>query len=296
MPAFHACLVVDWSAANRPARGPDSIWIGGIARGADGAFQGIGPVNLATRQAAFDWLAAHLPGLLGQGRVLLGFDFPLGYPVGLAERLGLGGQGLLWRRVWTKLSEALSDDASNASNRFALAAAWNSAITGRGGQGPFWGCPRGQIHPGLTATRAAPPDGLAERRIVEHRVPRAQTVWKLVGVGSVGSQALTGIPRVWALRCHPDLAFRAAIWPFETGFADDPRAELVMAEVYPSLVTPDTLAGLPKDAGQVMALSRHLLDADTQGLLDALLRAGETLTEDERRAAVEEEGWILGVA
>ena len=278
-----------------PRRGRDSIWIGGWSRGPDGGLVQIAPVNPPTRAAATGLLAEILEPLLAEGRVLLGFDFPFGYPRGLADRLGLGAQGLLWRRVWTRLADTLVDGTDNANNRFALAAGLNAALSR--GPGPFWGCPPSKAGPYLTSKRpAAGPNALAERRTVEIRVPRAQSVWKLLGVGCVGSQALTGIPRVWQLRCDARFAFRSAIWPFETGLGDDPRADLVLAEIYPSMVAPFDLAPLPKDAGQVMAIARHVADADGDGRLPGWLAGPPDLSPEDRAAVVEEEGWVLGVS
>ena len=292
-PAFRSYLAVDWSGAAVPRRGRDSIWIGGWSRGPDGRLVEIAPVNPPTRAAASGHLAEMLDALLAEGRVLLGFDFPFCYAKGFADRLGLGAQGLLWRRIWTRLADTLEDGPDNANNRFALAAGLNAALSR--GPGPFWGCPASKAGSCLTVKKPAMTTGLAERRLVEQRLPRAQPPWKLYGVGSAGSQALTGIPRVWQLRCDARFAFRSAIWPFETGLADDPRADLVLAEIYPSMVTPFDLAPLPKDAGQVMAIARHFADADADGRLPDWLAGPAELSPEDRAAVVEEEGWVLGV-
>jgi hypothetical protein len=70
------------------------------------------------------------------------------------------------------------------------------------------------------------------------RLRRLQPGWKLLGTGSAGSQALTGIPVVRRLRDDPLLAARAQVWPFETGLRPLGRAEtsgrLIFAEIYPS--------------------------------------------------------------
>jgi len=121
---------------------------------------------------------------------------------------------------------------------------------------------------------------MTERRRVERRVPRAQPCWKLFTTGSVGSQALLGLPRLARLRRRygEDLAVR----PFE-GRA----APLVLAEIYPSLlseaVARQTRPDEVRDAAQVRVLAQALarLPADR---LEAMLRMGDA-----------EEGWILGV-
>ena len=134
----------------------------------------------------------------GPGRTLLGVDFSLGYPAGTAEALGLSGTP--WRAVWTLLSALVVDADDNANNRFEVAADLNRRIGG--GPGPFWGCPPSRRSPTLTTTKTRP-DPLAEWRIVEAELRRGGhrpfSGWQLLGVGSVGSQSLVGIPRLAAL-------------------------------------------------------------------------------------------------
>jgi hypothetical protein len=262
---FDRITVVDWSAAGvpSPARpSPDAIWT---------ATCGDGPPDIRyhrTRAVA----EAHLDALLAQGgRHLLGFDFPMGYPTGFAGRLtGLPSA----RAVHGWLARHLGDGPDNRNSRFQLAAGINQRF---GGPGPFWGRPATLDLPGLPARKTVdyPSLGLAERRAVERMVPRAQPVWKLYTTGSVGSQALTGLPVVDRLaRAHG-----AAVWPF------DAPADLTLAEVYPSLLAPAVAAsGDPiKDRAQVALLAQALAGLSRNGGLARLLDVPET-----------EEGWILG--
>ncbi len=226
---FDAHVMVDWSAANVPRTGRDSIWI--CWRGAGGERLD----NPPTRREAKALLYDRLRGALARGeRVLLGFDFPFGYPAGFAARLGLGGTA--WRAVWDEIARLIEDDDKNRSNRFEVAAALNRRISNRAL--PFWGCPAKQAGDYLAPTRPCYDEtGLAERRLIDdpRYMPGAQPCWKLAYPGSVGSQVLTGIPIVRALRNDPDLAERARIWPFETGLRAPEDPGLVFAEVYPSL-------------------------------------------------------------
>ena len=76
-------------------------------------------------------------------------------------------------------------------------------------------------------------------RRAEARAPGTQPAWKLLGQGSVGGQALLGIPMLRALRDDPALAPASRIWPFETGFTPRPRATgpvIVHAEIWPGIV------------------------------------------------------------
>ena len=294
MPLFDAYLMIDWSAAATPRRGADSIWLG-LTRRHRGGCRLAMLENPPTRAAATARLGDILARLLRRGdRVLAGFDFPFGYPTGTAARLGLSG--LPWRHLWQLLDDGLTDATDNRNNRYALAAALNGRMGGEAF--PFWGHGARDDIP-LLVRRGRRPHGetdIAERRLCDRRLPAAQPVWKLAGVGSVGGQTMTGIPRVWQLRRDPRLAMATQIWPFETGLADDPRAQLLLAEIYPSMVPPLMLSGLPRDAGQVAAIGRHLAILDRANRLAPLFAGDPGLTADQRRGVEREEAWVLGLA
>jgi hypothetical protein len=122
-------------------------------------------------------------------------------------------------------------------------------------------------------------------------------VWQLLGAGSVGSQVLTGIPVVHHLRHHVALRDRARVWPFETGLATTPAADvddaIVIAEVWPSSIPFDHVDHPVKDARQVIALAHHLAALDAAGSLGPLFVP--SLTASEAAAVVAEEGWVLGL-
>src|SRR5689334_9259024 len=119
---FDHYVIVDWSAANQPKTGRDSIWI--CHRGPHGERC----ENPATRHAAALLLSDILTKLAARGeRALLGFDFPFGYPAGFAGRLGLAGQP--WRAVWDELAGLIEDNANNRSNRFAVGALLNRRVS-----------------------------------------------------------------------------------------------------------------------------------------------------------------------
>ncbi len=293
MPLFDAYVIVDWSAASVPTTGADSIWYAEYRREESRAVAG-DPVNAATRAEATANIADRVACLAASGRrVLVGFDFPFGFPAGTARALGLAG--VPWQATWRMLGHAIEDADDNTNNRFELAEDLNGRISGE--PFPFWGHPPTQRRQGLAPGRLRDhrPGEPAERRLCEDRVRRAQPVWKLAYPGSVGSQALTGIPRVMEIRNDARIAGTSGVWPFETGLADDPGKAVVLAEVYPSLFGADPLDGLPKDAGQVTATARGLAALDDDGELRDLLAADSGLTEAERHAIETEEAWILGV-
>jgi hypothetical protein len=295
MPLFDAYLMVDWSAASTPRLGADSIWLCQLHRDADGLRE-TRCENIATRTAAQARLLAILEEDCAAGRATLaGFDFPFGYPAGFAGRLApKEDERAPWLATWRYLSERITDDATNRNNRFRLAADINRRLSKEGG--PFWGCPVGADYPGLTARHHRRHDalGLAERRRVERDVKGPQPVWKLYGNGSVGGQALTGIPVVHALR----RALRdSAVWPFETGLRPPERTagRTIFSEIYPSLIRVERRDGEVKDQAQVRAIGRYLAALDEAGALAACFEGDSALTNDERRQVEEEEGWVLGV-
>ena len=81
---FDSFVIVDWSAANQPKTGRDSIWICAVDR--DGSERLV--ENPPTRHAGKALLGEILAQATARGeRVLLGFNFPFGYPAGFGQRL-----------------------------------------------------------------------------------------------------------------------------------------------------------------------------------------------------------------
>ncbi len=268
---FDTVIIVDWSAASSPSPArpsPDAIWIGVAAA------DGVTTTYHRTRTAAEMVVTALLDAEQAAGRrVLAGFDFPFGYPTGFAARLT--GQATA-AAVWNWLARHITDGADNANNRFAVAARINRDC---GGRGPFWGCPAGLDLPGLSARKHVDYAslGLPERRRIEVAVPRAQPVWKLYTTGSVGSQALMGLPMIHRLSQRAG----TRVWPFAA------PGPVTLAEVYPSLLSRAIAreAAAIKDEAQVRLLARALL---------ALAQTGHLAPLFAPPAIAAEEGWILG--
>jgi precorrin-8X/cobalt-precorrin-8 methylmutase len=285
---FDIVIIVDWSAANVPRIGRDSIWL--CRRDAEGESLVNPPTRHAAKQQLADWLAvAHQSGR----KILLGFDFPFGYPAGFAARLGLGDPP--WRAVWDEIAGLVEDDQENRNNRFDAAEALNRRISGGGF--PFWGRPTvpAREHLGAKHHRRHERDGLAERRLVDLYIPSAQPCWKLLGAGSVGGQALTGIPVARALRNDPRWREEMLVWPFETGLRPPMESAIVMAEVYPSLWAVKPGPDETKDAAQVRRVADYLITRDREGALAGLFIGDPALTPAQRHQVEYEEAWTLGV-
>jgi precorrin-8X/cobalt-precorrin-8 methylmutase len=256
--------------------------------------------NPPTRRAAAVVLRGLLDDAVRRGeRVLAGFDFPFGYPAGFAARLGLAGKPP-WRAVWDEIASLVMDDARNRNNRFDVGAVFNRRVSG--GRFPFWGCPASEAGPflGPTHHRGHGGDDLAEKRLIDTWMRGAQPCWKLAYAGSVGSQTLTGIPVVRALRDDPLWADRARLWPFETGFArpDEARpdeAQIVFAEVWPSWWKARPELGPPNDKAQVRTVAEIFARQNCTGELARWLAGPPGLSAGQVRLIVTEEAWTLGV-
>ncbi len=290
---FQAYVMVDWSAAAKPSSGADSIWIGVYKRNV--RFQlAYEAHNPSTRAEAEKILAAVLDELQRKNeRVLLGFDFPLGFPRGTANALKLKGEA--WRAMLDFVAKEVKDKPDNSNNRFQVGAKMNRLMTGE--PFPFWGCPARDEQTMLTAKR--PRDhregDLPEFRYAETKAKGASSIWKLYYQGSVGGQALTGMPVVKRIKDARGDAVR--LWPFELAWrplsaADLEGVECVIAEIYPSLVSARANQGEIRDEAQVRAIAQHFAALDEKNQLASLFGPAK---EDPRRAAIEaEEGWILG--
>jgi hypothetical protein len=205
----------------------------------------------------------------------------------------------------------MATTGANRSNRWEVAAELNQRVSGK--PFPFWGYPVSKEGPFDTDMPPAlrpflsprklhpyPSDGLQEFHLIEKRAKGAQPAWKLCFPGSVGSQALTGIPVVAKLRADPKLAARSLVWPFETGLNKlPPRCErcwLIMhAEIYPPLIKAKPNPGEVRDRAQVRELALYFAQADQKEELNEMFAGPPDLSDEQRRSIEAEEGWILGV-
>ena len=89
--------MVDWSAASKPTTGPDSIWVGVLKRNVrfQMAFEAHNPATRVEAEALLNNVLDDLK--RKRERVLVGFDFPLGFPRGTAAALKLSGEP--WRAL-----------------------------------------------------------------------------------------------------------------------------------------------------------------------------------------------------
>ncbi len=299
--------MIDWSANSAPKQGKDSIWIG-VGEWSFGTLAVRSPENPRTRLDARARITEILRNLAKEEkRVLVGFDFPYGYPSGFAAALKLKLNKLPpWRGVWDALSQAVQEAPRNVNNRFPAASDLNKRIGAS--QGPFWCCPPAAITQTLSVAKPVfpfpTPSGptLHEFRLTEQHLRKRQAtphaVWQLYTAGSVGSQALLGIPTVASLCDVLSLKDFSLVWPFQTGFRSDPSPShgpfILHAEIWPGAVAVDTSLHSVPDAAQVLSLVRHFASLDDQGRLGAAFDKPATMNDVTVRQCVDEEGWILG--
>ncbi|HEX2225850.1 MAG TPA: hypothetical protein VHM64_01835 [Candidatus Binatia bacterium] len=313
MPLFDAFIMVDWSGGDRRRAGKqDCIWI------AHGRATGSGPTTVSppSRTEAEQLIRSQLETVVGpaKGRVLLSADFGYGYPAGFSSLLPkpLAGELPPWRIVWHYLKKHVQDDLgtrpawqpTNRSNRFEVASAINTIASAPASPGPFWCLFQSGGYACVPQKRPAQPffssgTPIASRRITDERAG-SDTPFRLFGTGSVGSQVLTGIPRLERLRFGSQFARCSAVWPFETGWAPatgawlDSDIRILHAEIYPSVRAP--LSDTIKDRGQVRAMWHWARDLDARDLLLREFAIPQGIASGSREDIVirSEEGWILG--
>ncbi|MEO1703466.1 MAG: precorrin-8X methylmutase [Pseudomonadota bacterium] len=283
---FDNYLIVDWSAANAPKTGKDSIWIA-LSDGAD--LQWI--KNSPTRNEAMELIARVCRETLNNGkRVFAGFDFAFGYPVGSALKL-TGDAG--WKAVWSMLERRIVDCDDNRNNSYELAAVMNRTAFSDLPEGPFWGHPHQHTgrYPGLQPTK---PTSFPTRefRHAERAAKGAKSVWQLAYNGTVGRQAMMGMAHLERLRAEFDGA--AGVWPFQTCFTEDLSKPICIAEIYPSLFPVTEQPGEVRDAAQVRTLATQFAELDAADLLRPLLSRPADMGDEEADAVLTEEGWIVG--
>jgi len=297
-PLFDAYIIVDWSAAAKPVTGANSIWIGVRARRDPGFASYNPPTRLQARRLIHD-LASEF--VRRSQRVLIGFDFALGYPAGTADALELDTRTRSpWRAMHDYLSAHVVEREDNANDRFALAAGMNEVMT-RGAH-PFWGSPPSRTCETLAARKGdfARSESLPEHRCAEAWVrstfkARPKSVWQLLGAGAVGSQSLLGIATVADLRARIP---GAQLWPFETGPGPMTANRLentpcVLAEIYPSTVSVTPKTGEILDRAQVRMLSERFESLDSAGILGGAFDFPDSISDREIHKIIAEEGWIL---
>src|SRR5258708_6355897 len=143
MSLFDSYIFVDWSAAQgAKSQQPtaDAVWVGELVPRLNYQQE---TYHRARNDGITHVTSVLLDHVREERRVLIGFDFPYGYPAGFGRAIGLP-LGVSWHSVWAELADRVRDTHNNVSNRFAVAGELN-ALANNGNSGPFWGCPGTEI-------------------------------------------------------------------------------------------------------------------------------------------------------
>ncbi len=278
MSSFDSVLVVDWSAAakrapKRPSK--DAIWLGFVRGGVASD-----PIYCRTRIEAEARIAHIMEEERAAGRRLLAtFDFPFGYPTGLARRITGSDDPL---DLWDWLAARITDSETGQNNRFDVAEAINSHFDE---PGPLWGKTHVDRWPGIPYRKAGIVyDEVAEKRTCDLISAASSSCFQLCYHPTVGSQILMGLPMLSRLRRQGG----TRVWPFQQ-WQDAP---IVLAEIWPGLIEPAVKIAISKgggasirDAVQVDLLARALARMPGTELHSIMSNLPD---------AAREEAWILG--
>lgn len=276
MTGFDSVLVVDWSAASTRAPAAPSknaIWMGLVRGGVEAE-----PIYCRTRIEAEARIADLIAEDRDAGRRLLAaFDFPFGYPRGLARAITGSDDPVV---LWDWLAARIEDAEGGANNRFDVAEEMNAAFAGLG---PFWGKTHADRWPGIPYRKAGVAfDAVAEKRACDTAARTSSSCFQLCYNPTVGSQALMGLPMLARLRRLAGVS----VWPFEA-WQDAP---VVLAEIWPGVIegaVRDAMAqtGAIRDREQVRLLARALSRLPAEDLAPMMRGLPPEAYE---------EGWVLG--
>ena len=273
MNAFDTIAIVDWSAGKRAPQRPtkDAIWIGVVRSGVEQE-----PVYCRSRIEAKTWLSAFIESEAEAGRrVLIGFDFPFGYPSGFVRQVTGSDDPLVF---WDWLAARITDTEAGENNRFDIASELNRLFDG---PGPFWGKPSQDGWPDVPYRKAGISyDICAERRACDLKAKASSSCFQLYFNPTVGSQALMGLPMLARLRRRAGVA----VWPFQ----DRTKAQTLLVEIWPGLIegaVKEADKDEIRDAAQVRLLAGALARMPPEQLEAMLADTGPEARE---------EAWILG--
>ncbi|MEQ6201733.1 gephyrin-like molybdotransferase Glp [Sulfitobacter sp. HNIBRBA2951] len=277
MSGFDTILVADWSAGKRAGPTPrkDAIWIG-ITR--DSVSHD--PVYCRSRQEAEAQIAQIIAEEVAAGRrVLCGFDFPFGYPIGFARHVTGADDPFA---LWDWFERQITDAPDGTNNRYDVAETLNAMFEGAG---PFWGKPHAEKWPDVPYRKAGIVyDLCAEKRVCDARAKASSSCFQLAFPPTVGGQMMVGLPMLNRLRRMQGVA----VWPFQP-WEDAP---VVLAEVWPGVIEGAVRSQLAQEGADAIRDS-----VQVRLLADALARLpAPELAAHMADLAPEasEEAWILG--
>jgi len=330
---FDDIVMVDWSSNTAPKTGPDSIW---SSHKATGRPTQSSPTNHPTRRDAEEYLFGLVDELVvrprergaSPSRMLVGLDFPFGFPEGVLAAVGpllrtpLATYRDLWRWFHAERFDqqrgsghtALYGNDLHVAARFndllyrarssAVPASWDPDQDGRffvlgGGDRPAQLQRRGISLPTLAGTKlfgAGKSRGTVRRTdTAASGTAQAASLWQLDGPGAVGRQMVSGLPTLHRLLlfCSAN-AVSVEVWPLDNGFTPPvPTADIVVVEIFPSLFKAQYLGEHhPQDADQVHTYAETVAAADQAGTLGSWFTPSGAATP---HGYEREEAWMFGL-
>ena len=303
MTMFDGYIMVDWSAANSRTTGKDSIWVAELMENVNDVIL----TNYPTRSCFRKYLKGKMEEATENNkRLLIGFDFPFGYPYDSYDGFGCKN----WTELCQLIDTEIDDNDNNENNRFAAAGKLNNTRFGKlfennNKHGPFWGHHRSNCFEGLPfntqegynrnlkAGQKLPEkfrcvekeiikQNRKNKKIKKQRTITPLSVWKLFHGASVGGQTLMGIPTLQTLKQRGD----CCVWPFQ----NLDKTKHVIAEIYPSIWDIQGDHNI-NDANQVYTVAKNIAYLDKNKRLQDFLNAPDAYDKN----IIKKEGWILGV-
>lgn len=309
MRLFDVYIAIDWSSKNVPSPkkpSKDSIWI------SEKVWNNLSKESyFRTRQECKTYLKkVFLEYTKLEYRIFVWFDFAYGYPKGFSKSIGLNKWDIpLWKQLWEKIDELITDDENNCNNRFQVAAKLNLLCWGKCIWPLRWHPVWAQIQNlNIKSPIGGYPYEATQnifiekfRNVDKFEISKGiQPIWKLIGAGSVWGQSLVWIPVLNQLHNDIDLKSFTKIWPYETGFTSNPTPEkwpfILHCEIWPWVVWKYIDKSIElKDKAQVKAVVDRLYILDNSEKLWQLFECPDTVSEENKKICIEEEGWIIWV-
>jgi molybdopterin molybdotransferase len=212
-------------------------------------------------------------------RLLCTFDFPFGYPAGVARAVTGSDDPFA---LWDWFEARITDAADGTNNRYDVAEMLNGLFAGAG---PFWGKPHKDKWPDVPYRKAGIVyDQVAEKRACDLVSKASSSCFQLAFPPTVGGQMMMGLPMLNRLRRMAGVA----VWPFEP-YEDAP---VVLAEIWPGIIEPAVQQELSTQGTDAIRdrVQVKLLAAVLARLPASQLEAHMA----EVPASGREEAWILG--
>jgi len=300
---FDRYLIADWSGAASLTLQRRGICVADAT--ADSPIERV--AAKFTRQSLLKYVIRTLRSATDQGqRLLLGFDYQYGVPIGFVELLGL--ETTNWRTLLQQLVTG-ANGVPGLTHAKSYCRAINHWLVARGHSPYFYTATKSALYseeqyiPGTQSFIVPSTDPRGDRTVAEKNwtVKRlSEQFWGLSGSpkffnrvgdnGTVGGQTIVGLVKLYELLALTADSIPLAVWPFDGPDLDSPAYEgrHVLVEPYPSGVRPSDVK--QTDWDDAKSSVQALREADVSGRLAGLLSFRSVCVTCMQRIRIE--GWI----